>query len=72
MANTYILTGTIERETDKAIQMLVSAINGVPLDEDTSQWFPLSQTAKVIRGGSGDVEDSLHVSEWILKAKDML
>jgi hypothetical protein len=70
--STYILKGSIERETEKAIQMLVSSINGVPLDEDTTQWFPLSQTSKIVRAGSGTMDDELHVSEWILQQKDML
>lgn len=72
MSSTYILKGSLERETEKAIQMLVSSINGVPLDEDTTQWFPLSQCSKIIRSGAGDMEDELHVSEWILTQKDML
>jgi hypothetical protein len=73
MSTTYILKGSLERETEKAIQMLVSSINGVPMDEDTMQWFPLSQTSKIVRGPSyGSGEDELHVSEWILQQKDML
>lgn len=72
MSSTYILKGSLERETEKAVQMLVSSINGVPLDEDTTQWFPFSQVSKVVRAGSGNVEDELHVSEWILQQKDML
>jgi hypothetical protein len=70
--STYILKGSFERETEKAIQMLVSSINGVPMDEDTTQWFPLSQVSKIIRAGAGDQDDELHVSEWILQQKDML
>lgn len=71
--SSYILKGSLERETEKAIQMLVSSINGVPLDEDTTQWFPLSQTSKIVRAPSqGSGEDELHVSEWILQQKDML
>ena len=72
MAESYKLTGRILRDTTKATQMLVSEINGVPLDEDREEWFPLSQTSKIIRAGSSSDQDELWVSAWILEQKEML
>lgn len=72
MATTYKLTGTILRQTSKALQMLVSEINGVPLDEDEEQWFPFSQIDRIVNRKHDAESDEITVSEWILQQKEMI
>ena len=65
MSQTYILKGSFSGfETPKAIQMLVFSINGVPLDENTTQWFPLSQVSKIVRAGSGAARTRPESGTW--------
>ena len=58
-------------ETAKAVQFRVDSISGVPLDESTTQWFPLSQVKKMMRTKE-DGQDEMVVSEWILQQKELL
>lgn len=69
----YILTGRIGVQTGKAIQFTVSEINSVPLDEDTTQWFPFSQVSKIVNAAPDSEEsDEIAVTRWILEQKDLI
>jgi hypothetical protein len=70
--NTYItIRGQIGRETDKAIQFTVQAIGNDDIEEEPTEWFPLSQVEKIWRN-KGTTPDEMQVSEWILKAKGLI
>lgn len=65
--------GTLHNETDKAIRMTVKKVGETTLDSPKSEWFPFSQVQKIIRDPSlNEGEDSLFVSEWILKQKGLI
>ena len=69
---TYKLQGTILRESDKAVYMDVESINGAPLDETITAWFPLSQITKKFTDPSAQGTDFIMASEWICKAKELI
>jgi hypothetical protein len=64
------ITGVILRESTKAIQMKVTGISGIDIEEEPSHWFPFSQVQKIMRNTGG--QDELVVSEWILSAKELI
>jgi hypothetical protein len=67
----FSLQGYILGESSKAIQFGIESINGLPLDEQNIQWFPLSQTKSIYRG-SGDEQDCIVVSRWIMEQKELI
>jgi hypothetical protein len=69
---TYKLKGTILRESDKAVYMDVESINGVPMDDTETHWFPLSQIAQKFTDPSTQGTDFIMASEWICKAKSLI
>lgn len=72
-STTYVtLSGTLGRETDKAILMHVSSVAGTPLEDEKSAWIPLSQVQKIIRKTVAGMDDELIVTEWIAKTKELL
>lgn len=70
---TVVLTGTIKRETAKAILFEIEEMNDQPIKGGTQQeWFPLSQTQSITRAAAGSDEyDYLLVSQWIVEQKDI-
>lgn len=71
---TYKLTGTILRESDKAVYMDVEKINDLHLEEGEtiSAWFPLSQIASKFTDPAVQGTDYIMASEWICKAKELI
>lgn len=59
-------------KTDKAIQMRVSSVSGIALDEEALHWFPLSQVDKIFRNKLVGKDDEMAVSEWILQQKELI
>lgn len=67
----FALQGYILGESSKAIQFGIESINGLPLDEQNIQWFLLSQTKSIYRG-SGEDQDCIVVSRWIMEQKELI
>jgi hypothetical protein len=67
-----ILTGHKLRESDKAIQFRVYAVNGEPLSEEKTEWFPFSQVDSSMTSHHQDEMDTLTVSQWIVDQKDLV
>jgi hypothetical protein len=65
------IRGTICGRSQKAIKFEILAITGRILPKPTTEWFPLSQLKKEIRGDMQG-EDELVVTEWILKEKGLI
>lgn len=59
------ITGTIRRETEAALLLVTSNLEGEIVDE----WFPLSQIDSINRG---DEHDTIVVANWLLKKKGIL
>ena len=69
----HTIEGRYLRETGKACQFRVIKISGEELEEEKTEWFPFSQVTKIIKQKPGSLEpDSLIVSEWILKQKELI
>lgn len=56
-------TGTIMRETEKAIQFDVEG--------QTTEWFPFSQTEKLTRDDKTVGKDKITVTKWIADKKNL-
>ena len=64
---TYIrIEGIVKRETEKAIQVLVSEVADSELDPVSLQWFPKSQ---IDWSESDQNEGILFIADWLLKNK---
>ena len=59
------INGTIRRETEAALLLVTSNLEGDIVDE----WFPLSQIESIHRG---DEHDTIVVANWLLKKKGIL
>lgn len=57
--------GTIRRETEAALLLVTSNLEGEIVDE----WFPLSQIESIHRC---DEHDTIVVANWLLKKKGIL
>lgn len=67
------LEGYIHGETEKAILFEVHTLRGESVADPKKEWFPISQTKRIIRAPKNSQEmDTLVVSEWICKAKGIL
>ena len=66
---TYIrIEGTVKRETEKAIQVLVSEVDSIELEPASLQWFPKSQ---IDWSESDQSEGILFVADWLLRTKEL-
>jgi hypothetical protein len=65
------IKGRAGAESEKAIQFTVHEVNGVDVDEETTEWFPLSQTSSITRSGSAEL-DTIKVSNWIASKKGLV
>jgi hypothetical protein len=70
--NLVILTGYRLKETDKAVQFQVETVDGEPLQEAKTEWFPLSQVESSQTTHTPDEMDTLTVSEWIVEQKGLV
>lgn len=68
----HTLTGSYLYESAKAARFKVDDISGCPLDEPKTEWFPFSQITKIMRDSKSVGQDTIVVSEWILKQKGMI
>lgn len=59
------INGTIRRETEAALLLVTSNLEGEIVDE----WFPLSQIESIHRG---EEHDTIVVANWILKKKGII
>lgn len=64
--------GTHLGESAKAVKFSISEINGEPFDPPKMEWFPFSQVEKIFRDPASTGNDSLLVSEWIVKQKGLI
>lgn len=71
-AGHYNIKGTILSESPKAIKFEVCSINGAPLDEPITEWFPLSQTKSIFRESEVLGEDVLTITKWIAETKNLV
>lgn len=61
--------GTVIKKTDKAVLFKIMEVSGVPVNEEKSYWFPLSQIPKRMTNPTSEGEDTMMVPEWLLKDK---
>lgn len=64
--------GTKIHESPKAILFELESISGTPLEEPIKTWFPLSQIRKMTTDKNAKGKDTLTVTEWILKTKELI
>jgi hypothetical protein len=72
-SNVYVtLTGNKMKETEKAVLFQIQKISGTPVKlPKSTQWFPLSQVQKMFKDPTQSGVDTITVSEWILKQKEI-
>lgn len=63
--------GNILAESDKAVKFEVIDVAG-ELIEPTVEWFPISQIRKSFSSKNARDEDTLTVTQWILRKKDFI
>ena len=68
----HTITGNKIAESDKAVKFRVHAISETELEFPKTEWFPLSQIEKMFTDPNNINQDTMVVSEWILKQKGML
>lgn len=68
--------GKYIRETDKAVLFRVTHVRDIELDEPKTSWFPLSQITQMKHSTNPEhaleEEDTLMISEWIAKQKELI
>ena len=64
--------GNKQRETLAAILFEVHKIGEDIVDPPRSEWFPFSQISKHFSDPTGEKEDWLLVSKWILEKKELI
>ena len=67
-----VLTGTRLRETDKAIHFRVEQVDGEPLEDSVTHWFPFSQINKQSYNPAVDSTDTISVAKWIVQSKELI
>lgn len=75
MSRTEVLTtvtGTNLGESPKAIRFRVDMVGTEPIDPPKYEWFPFSQIRKIETNKNLEGADTLVVTEWILKAKELI
>jgi len=65
------LTGTLLRETEKAVHFRVEEVGDTVLEENVTHWFPLSQLSSKTTG-TADGKDVIKVAEWICRSKELV
>ena len=65
------LTGTLLRETEKAVHFRVEEVADSILEENVTHWFPLSQISSKTTG-TGDGKDIIKVAKWICVQKELV
>ena len=75
--NTQVsIAGTKLRESERAVLFQVQEISGTPIDPFKTEWFPFSQVTKMTWNKNPDKMldelDTMVVSEWILKQKELI
>lgn len=66
------ITGTHLRESPKAILFRIDQISAEPLEKSKEEWIPFSQIRKITTDSTTEGKDSLVVTEWILKQKELI
>lgn len=66
-----LLTGVRMRETSLAVQFAIHQIDGEKLTVPRVEWFPFSQVTKSLTSPEATEQDTLTVSDWIMKAKGL-
>lgn len=67
------IEGFHKGETAKAVCFEIWKINDENCPEQKTEWFPLSQIKRTIRQPKNSQEmDTLVVSQWIMKAKELI
>lgn len=64
--------GTNLGESAKAVKFRIDTIDGEPLLEAKTEWFPFGQISKTFKDPVNEGTDYLVVSEWILKQKGLV
>lgn len=67
------LEGFAHAETGKAVQFEIYKIGDEHMGAPKKEWFPFSQVKRIVRQPKNSQEmDTLVVSEWIMKAKELI
>lgn len=61
---TYLLIGTVIRETEKAVRFSYHKVNDTEVTR-TVEWFPLSQISKRLTDPKGVDHDTITIPEWL-------
>ena len=68
-----VLEGFVHGETSKAILFEIYTINQANQTDPVKHWFPFSQVKRIVKQPKNSQEyDTLVVSEWIMKAKELM
>ena len=70
-APTVLIEGYHLGESSKAVKFGIHQINGQPLAETKTEWFPFSQVSKIYQAKGAEF-DSLTCSDWICKTKGLI
>ena len=65
------LTGALLRATEKAVHFRVEEVSGVPLEENVTHWFPISQISSQTTGDA-EGRDHISVAKWICVQKELV
>ena len=65
------LTGTLLRAAEKAVHFRVEEVSGVPLEENVTHWFPISQISSQTTGDA-EGRDHISVAKWICVQKELV
>lgn len=72
-ANVFVsIRGTKGYETAKAVHFTVHEISGEPVIPAKAHWFPFSHVEKMTTDSNSVEQDTMLVTEWILKAKELI
>jgi hypothetical protein len=66
---TSTVCGIIRRETSMAMQFTITSIDGIPLKDEVTEWFPFSQMHQIFRNAVNEEEDKIVVNTWLLTKK---
>ena len=65
------LTGALLRATEKAVHFRVEEVSGVPLEQNVTHWFPISQISSQTTGDA-EGRDHISVAKWICVQKELV